>query len=149
MSQASPCLILPDSNLLFINNPTIKMTSAENGSTGTAKLDFTTFHNVINGKLVCSSQTRHGINPATKQPNAEVPIATLDDVDHAVAAARAAFKSWSKTTIEKRVAALNAFAAALLGYQDEFARLMTIEQGKTVRISKIYPVGQIMILMLL
>lgn len=108
------------------------MSSPESGSTGTAKLDFTTFHNVINGKLGCSSQTRHGINPATKQPNAEVPVTTLDDVDDAVAAARAAFKIWCKTSIDERVAALNAFAAALLGYKDEFARLMTIEQGKTL-----------------
>jgi acyl-CoA reductase-like NAD-dependent aldehyde dehydrogenase len=111
------------------------MPSTANQSNSATKLDFTTFRNVINGKLVSSSQTRHGLNPANKQPLAEVPIATPQDLDSAVAAARAAFKTWSQTTEPERAAAINAFAAALVEHEDEFARLLTTEQGKPVRAS--------------
>lgn len=106
--------------------------ATSNGSSGGAKLQFDTFQNVINGKLVGSSKTRHGINPATKKANSEVPIATSQDVDDAVAAAREAFKSWSKTTVEQRKKALNDYAAEFISYKDEFAKLLTREQGKPV-----------------
>jgi acyl-CoA reductase-like NAD-dependent aldehyde dehydrogenase len=107
-------------------------TSTTNGSEG--KLDFTTFKNTINGKLVGGGdgQTRHGINPATKKPNPEIPVATKEDLDAAVAAAATAFKSWSRTPQEERVKAVNDYAAALAEYESEFAKLLTIEQGKPV-----------------
>lgn len=111
------------------------MSSTANGRNGIAKLDFTTFRNVINGKLVGSSRTRHGINPATKQPLAEVPIATPQDLDNAVTAAQTAFKTWSRTTVQERRAAMNAYAAAILEHKAEFAKLLTTEQGKPVRSS--------------
>src|SRR6187402_497077 len=97
------------------------------------KIDFTKFSNVINGKLVSTSKTRHGINPATKKANWEVPIATPKDVDDAVAAARAAFVKWSKSTIEERKAALEGLGGAIEEHNEEFAKLLTIEQGKPVR----------------
>ncbi|KAI9745780.1 MAG: hypothetical protein M1835_002549, partial [Candelina submexicana] len=99
-------------------------------SNGTGKLDFTTFYNVINNKLTTTSETRHGINPATEEPNAEVPVSTQEDVDNAVSFARTAFKTWTKTSIEERQKAINAFADALMSYQEEFAHLLTKEQGK-------------------
>lgn len=95
-------------------------------------LDFTTFSNIINGQFGSASETRHAINPATKKPNWEVPIATPQDVDNAVYAARAAFNSWSKTTVEERRTALNAFSEALEEHTEAFAKLLTIEQGKPV-----------------
>jgi acyl-CoA reductase-like NAD-dependent aldehyde dehydrogenase len=108
--------------------------TSANGHTasGDAKLDFTTFHNVINGKLTTTETTRHGINPATKKPNPEVPVATKKDLDDATDAARAAFTKWSQTTIEERQAALNAFGKALMEYSDDFASLLTREQGKPI-----------------
>lgn len=65
-------------------------------------IDFTTFHNVIGGKLSSKEQTRHGINPATGEPNPDVPVSTRADVDRAVQAGIAAFKSRSKTPYEER-----------------------------------------------
>ncbi|KAM5472307.1 hypothetical protein MauCBS54593_002898 [Microsporum audouinii] len=94
------------------------------------KMDFTTFHNTIDGKLTTTSTTRHGINPANKQPLAEVPVSTQADVDNAVAAAQAAFKKWSRTSFEERRTALHAFAEGLDSYKEEFADLLTTEQGK-------------------
>lgn len=70
-------------------------------SNGVKKLDFTTFHNTIDGKLTSTKETRHNINPATKKPNAEVPVCTPEDVDAAIAAARKAFNSWSKVPMSK------------------------------------------------
>lgn len=93
-------------------------------------LDFTTFKNVINGKLVGSKSTRHGINPATKKPNPEVPVATEADLDEAVKAARKAFNSWKDTTYEVRAKALNDYASAIMGEKEGFAKLLTQEQGK-------------------
>jgi acyl-CoA reductase-like NAD-dependent aldehyde dehydrogenase len=105
-------------------------TNGTNGSNGTSKLQFDTFKNVINGKLVGSSQTRHGINPATKKPNAEVPVATQKDVDDAIAAAKVAFKTWSRTSVEERREKILAYAEALKEHTNEFAKLLTTEQGK-------------------
>jgi acyl-CoA reductase-like NAD-dependent aldehyde dehydrogenase len=107
--------------------------SATNGTNGTnvsTKLQFDTFDNVINGKLASTSQTRHGINPATKEPNPEVPVSTEADLDEAVAAAKAAFKTWSRVPVEERREKLLAYAEALKEHTDEFAKLLTAEQGK-------------------
>ncbi|KAL9625495.1 MAG: hypothetical protein Q9204_007786, partial [Flavoplaca sp. TL-2023a] len=94
------------------------------------KLEFETYHNVINNDLTNTAKTRHNINPATTEPNPEVPVSTQEDVDKAVAAARAAFKPWSNTTLEERGEKLLAYADAIEGYKHEFAKLLTAEQGK-------------------
>ncbi|KAH8588485.1 aldehyde dehydrogenase [Bisporella sp. PMI_857] len=95
-----------------------------------SRINFTTFSNVVDGKLVQTAITRHGINPATKEPLPEVPVATRDDLDAAVEAARRAFTTWSKVPVTERRAALEQFAVALETYQDDFAKLLTTEQGK-------------------
>jgi acyl-CoA reductase-like NAD-dependent aldehyde dehydrogenase len=94
---------------------------------------FEGFYNTINGKLTTTEKTRHGINPATGKPNAEVPVATPQDVDAAVDAAKEAFKTWSKEPWEKRRDAVLAFADALEKYENDFGKLLTQEQGKPVR----------------
>lgn len=95
-----------------------------------ASLNFTTFSNVINGELRSTATTRHGINPATKQPNPEVPVSTQQDLDDAVAAARAAFPAWAKSTFEERQKALTDYANAVLANKEGFSKLLTQEQGK-------------------
>ena len=95
-------------------------------------LDFTTFKNTINGKQVEAKTTRHGINPATKKPMPEVPVATQQDLDDAVRAARQAFKTWKDTTYEERAKKLNDFANAFMGEKEGFAKLLTQEQGKPI-----------------
>ncbi|KAL4945753.1 hypothetical protein BDV06DRAFT_8795 [Aspergillus oleicola] len=93
-------------------------------------LDTTTFHNIINGELTSSAQTRHAINPANKEPNPEVPVATQEDLDRAVTAARAAFKTWSKKSYADRRKAILAYADAIEANKDELTALLTKEQGK-------------------
>ncbi|KAI4287155.1 MAG: hypothetical protein L6R35_003584 [Caloplaca aegaea] len=94
------------------------------------KLQFEKYYNIINNELTTTSKTRHNINPATTQPNAEVPVSTQDDVDRAVAAARAAFKPWAKVPVEERGQKLRDYADAIESYTDDFAKLLTLEQGK-------------------
>lgn len=99
----------------------------------TSKLDlFNGFYNTINGKLTSTARTRHGINPATGKPNPEVPVSTQQDVDDAVAAAKEAFKTWSKVPWAERKKAILDYADALERHIDDFAKLLTQEQGKPV-----------------
>ncbi|KAA8643772.1 aldehyde dehydrogenase family protein [Aspergillus tanneri] len=93
-------------------------------------MDTTTFHNVINNELTTTANTRHGVNPANRQPNPPVPVSTAADLDRAVTAARAAFQKWSRTSLEERRTALSAFADLLEENTDVFAALLTREQGK-------------------
>ena len=104
-----------------------------NGSSSPAALDFTTFSNVIDGKLSSTKETRHGVNPATGKPNPEVPVSTPEDVDRAVEAAQKAFKPWSKVSYEDRRKAVLAFADALEKEKESFAKMLVQEQGKPVR----------------
>ena len=96
-------------------------------------LDWTKYHNVINGKLTSTSKTHHGINPAIGKPNPEVPISTQDDVDNAMTAAVEAVKGWSQTPYAERQKAVLAFADALAAEKEGFAEMLTKEQGKPVR----------------
>lgn len=97
-----------------------------------SKIDFTTFKNTINNDLIDSSEHHHGINPATKQRLADVPVATKEDLDVAVAAARAASKKWRNTPREERNRCVLAFADIIEANADELAKLLTTEQGKPI-----------------
>lgn len=100
------------------------------------KLDFTKYPgNIINNKLVPTPQTRHSVDPATGKPLYEVPVAREEDVDAAVAAARAAFKSWSTTPFSKRAELLLKYADAIEATRDEIEKLLTQEQGKPLSLS--------------
>ncbi|KAF5543689.1 aldehyde dehydrogenase (NAD+) [Fusarium phyllophilum] len=60
------------------------------------------FVQIIDGQSAPTKETRHGVNPANLQEMAKVPVATQQDLDRAVAAAKKAFKTWSKTPYEER-----------------------------------------------
>ena len=58
-----------------------------------------------------------------------VPEGTAEDVDRAVAAARAAFPAWSALPVEERTALLTKVAEALGARMDPLADLITHEVG--------------------
>ncbi|PQE21776.1 aldehyde dehydrogenase protein [Rutstroemia sp. NJR-2017a BBW] len=95
-----------------------------------SRMDFSTFHNVIDGKLTSTPKTRHSIDPATEEPNPEVPLSTQEDLDKAVLAAKKAQKSWQHTTIAERHKLFTQYADALESYRKEFIDLLISEQGK-------------------
>ncbi|KAJ0280389.1 hypothetical protein COL940_006211 [Colletotrichum noveboracense] len=99
---------------------------------GTSKLDFTKFYNVINGKLETTPKTRHGLNPSTLEPLAEVPLSTAEDVDRAVQAARAAQEAWAETPYEERKKAVAKLGDLMEENLNEFAVMLSKEQGKPI-----------------
>ncbi|MEO8511325.1 MAG: gamma-aminobutyraldehyde dehydrogenase [Chloroflexota bacterium] len=81
----------------------------------------------INGEWsdAASGETARVINPATEEEVAQVPKGDASDVDRAVAAARAAFDTWSQTTPAERAKALYAFADAI---EKDAETLSSLEQ---------------------
>ena len=51
-------------------------------------------------------------------------------IEAAIAGAKAAFKTWGKTDFSTRAAAMNAFGKALEDRKGEFAKALSMEQGK-------------------
>jgi len=90
----------------------------------------TDFRLLINGKLVEGAGTLDVINPATGRLLAVAPRANRAQLNEAVAAAKAAFPTWSATPLRNRAALLVKLAAALEAEHAQFARLLTEEQGK-------------------
>ena len=88
------------------------------------------FKLLIDGKLVTGAASLDVIDPATEDVIAKAPRADRAQLDRAVAAAKAAFPAWSAKPIRERGALLAKVADALEARQDEFARLLTLEQGK-------------------
>ena len=100
--------------------------------TSPGPLDWSVFKNVINGELVSTPKTRHSINPATGEPGPEVPVATLEDVDRAMTAAKTAFEKWAEVPYAERQKAITAFTEALEQQKEGFIKMLTAEQGKPV-----------------
>jgi acyl-CoA reductase-like NAD-dependent aldehyde dehydrogenase len=90
----------------------------------------TDFKLLINGRLVPGASSMDVLNPATEEVVAACPTASEAQLNEAVAAAKAAFPAWSKRPLSERAALLNKLAGALMARQEEFARLLTQEQGK-------------------
>ncbi|MEV8504991.1 CoA-acylating methylmalonate-semialdehyde dehydrogenase [Actinoplanes sp. NPDC051475] len=88
----------------------------------------------IGGKLTAESSSRASAvyNPATGRPQAEVRLASTDDVGVAVATARGAFAEWSQSSLSKRTKVLFAFRELVNQHLDEFAALITDEHGKVL-----------------
>lgn len=84
----------------------------------------------INGKQVSAENSFSVLNPANRQVIASVPHASGVQLDEAVAAARNAFASWSKTPLETRQRAVAAIGEAIEQHAEEFIALLTREQGK-------------------
>jgi malonate-semialdehyde dehydrogenase (acetylating)/methylmalonate-semialdehyde dehydrogenase len=71
-------------------------------------------------------------NPATGATIAELPLSGTADVDAAVAAARAAFPSWSATPADRRVAPLFRLAAMIREHRETLVRTLVEENGKSL-----------------
>ncbi len=70
-------------------------------------------------------------NPASGAVLAEVPFATVEDVDRAVRAAHEAFLKWRDIPVVDRVQVLYRFKALLEEHAAEVAAILTRENGKT------------------
>jgi acyl-CoA reductase-like NAD-dependent aldehyde dehydrogenase len=93
----------------------------------------------INGEGVdaASGATTPVRNPATGEVIDRVPTADAADTRRAIDSAAAAFSAWSKTPPHTRAHILMQAAAHVREHLDEVAHLLTSEQGKPIRDSKI------------
>ncbi|WP_374668484.1 CoA-acylating methylmalonate-semialdehyde dehydrogenase [Micromonospora sp. CPM1] len=71
-------------------------------------------------------------DPALGTVRTEVPLASVDEVDQAVASAAAAFASWRTSSLTKRTQVLFAFRELVNQHKQELAELITAEHGKVV-----------------
>ena len=95
-------------------------------------------HNLIGGKWVTAADPA-GIelaNPATGEPLGKSPAGSAAEVDAAVQAAHTAFASWRNIPAADRVQFLFKLKTLLEEHLDDLARLITIENGKTLAESK-------------
>ncbi|HVL96931.1 MAG TPA: gamma-aminobutyraldehyde dehydrogenase [Solirubrobacteraceae bacterium] len=94
-----------------------------------------TLKNFIDGEFVDAAEgaTETVLNPATGEPIAEAPLSGTQDVDRAVAAARAAFETWGVTTPAERSLALLRLADRIEEHGDEIARLEAENAGKPLQ----------------
>ena len=95
------------------------------------------FENFINGQFVASAAHLDVINPATGALLSKVPASTADDVDRALAAARAAQKDWSRKPAIERAGHLRRIAAKLRENVAHLARTITLEQGKVSGLAEV------------
>jgi malonate-semialdehyde dehydrogenase (acetylating)/methylmalonate-semialdehyde dehydrogenase len=86
----------------------------------------------INGQAVASSSGRQQAvyNPATGAVARQVALGSVDEVNAAVAAAKAAFPAWSDTPPIRRARVMNNFLALMNQHKDTLAAMITAEHGK-------------------
>jgi succinate-semialdehyde dehydrogenase/glutarate-semialdehyde dehydrogenase len=77
-----------------------------------------------------SGKTIAVTNPATGAVLGQVPDSGTAETERAIAAAKEAFKSWSRTNLSTRVKLLQDLHDALMDNQEPLAQLLTAEQGK-------------------
>ena len=93
----------------------------------------TTKHdNLINGQWVAASAYTPNINPSNiADVIGEYTQASAQQLDQAVAAARAAFPAWSTGGIQARSDALDKIGNEILARKEELGTLLSREEGKT------------------
>ncbi len=97
---------------------------------------FDDFSMTIDGAPV---RTESGVavhNPATGEVIAKAPRADACHVDRAVSAARAAQPGWQATPLVERQRLVRALAGVARAREADFARLLTLEQGKPLHASR-------------
>ncbi|MEN3296662.1 MAG: malonate-semialdehyde dehydrogenase (acetylating) / methylmalonate-semialdehyde dehydrogenase [Burkholderiales bacterium] len=91
-----------------------------------------TIQHYINGRVVSSTSGRQQdvFNPATGEVSAQVALASAEEVNAAVAAAKAAALAWAETAPLKRARILSKFKDLIEKNHDDLAAAITREHGK-------------------
>lgn len=86
----------------------------------------------VNGSFKQSKTEKYSdaYNPSTGEVIAKVPCCTKDEVEEAVAAAKAAFPAWAATPVKKRVDILYKVRELLYKNMDELTMSVARENGK-------------------
>ncbi|MCH8985176.1 MAG: CoA-acylating methylmalonate-semialdehyde dehydrogenase [Acidobacteria bacterium] len=88
----------------------------------------------IDGEFVSTSPSRTTpvFNPASGAQTAEVAMATVADVNAAVASAKKAFETWRNAPLTRRQNIMFEFRNLVAENRQELAEAMTAEHGKTI-----------------
>ena len=91
-----------------------------------------TLNYFINGRFEPSATEKYtyACNPSTGEITARVPCCTKDEVEAAIAGAKAAFPGWAATPVLKRVQVLYRLRELLIEHMDELTMLVAKENGK-------------------
>lgn len=86
----------------------------------------------VNGEFRESRTEKYSdaYDPSTGELIAKVPCCTADEVEEAVAAAKAAYPGWSATPVMKRVQILYKLRDLLIEHMDELTMMVARENGK-------------------
>lgn len=90
---------------------------------------------LLNGEMVAADQQAELINPATGELSAMIPMASIDQLNMAVDAARTAGSAWAENP-ELRSETLAKMAGIVMENRDELARMVTIETGLPFNVTK-------------
>jgi malonate-semialdehyde dehydrogenase (acetylating)/methylmalonate-semialdehyde dehydrogenase len=96
------------------------------------KLAVTDIPHYINGRVTASTSGRQQdvFNPATGEVSARVALASVEEVNAAVAVAKAAAPAWADTAPLKRGRVMAKFKELIEKHQDDLAAAITREHGK-------------------
>jgi malonate-semialdehyde dehydrogenase (acetylating)/methylmalonate-semialdehyde dehydrogenase len=88
----------------------------------------------LDGKVVEGTSGRSGVvfDPATGEQQASVDFASVADVDHAVAIAKAAFPAWRATNLSRRAEVMFRMRELVDANRKEIASLISKEHGKVL-----------------
>jgi aldehyde dehydrogenase (NAD+) len=81
------------------------------------------------------------INPATEEAVTEITLGSEADVDKAVAAARKAFESFSRTSVDERVALIERILVEYKARAADMAEAISLEMGAPISLAKTAQVG--------
>jgi len=93
-----------------------------------------TLYHWLNGAAYEGTSTRFSdvTDPATGEVSAQLALASDEDVQAVVAAAKAAFPGWRDTSLTRRTSVLFAFRELLNARKSELAAIITAEHGKVL-----------------
>ncbi|KAK1980528.1 aldehyde dehydrogenase [Colletotrichum cereale] len=95
------------------------------------------FYNIIDGQRRASDSHHRCTDPRTEEPLWDAPIATLHDLEDAVAAAQKALLTWSKTTIKERSEYLSKIVHVYNAHKEELQEIIMKETGKSSLMAEI------------
>ncbi|KAK8129317.1 hypothetical protein PG999_001697 [Apiospora kogelbergensis] len=101
------------------------------GSNAPDPLSQVEFSNVVGGRPRGAAESHRVVDPRTEADLWEAPTASARDLDDAVEAGRAAFRTWGRSTPAERAAVLNAVAGVLYDNEDLLAGILMRETGKS------------------
>ncbi len=92
---------------------------------------------IINGNLILTSKKTNVKNKSTHQVFATCSLSFDNDIENAIQSAHNAFRISRKLPAYKRKEILQKVATALLDQKEELSKLISIETGKPIKLSRI------------